>query len=200
MQNAPEGTEDRKDATHLRPGADEQRENPEHTMEPAGADEDVVSLLSDTELGNLEDVHVNHAASAAAQSSIQPVPSTQRHTMADALVKRVPEHISDARHAYRQASPQRSYSTHYRRSRSPAREEHYRPHRPLDRAIDADVLDIERSLPHPWFVARDKNNRIYFYNERTRETTWEHPTRNYHAYTDPKRPSPSMSHQRSYHR
>ena len=167
--------------------------------ESGGIDEDVISLPSDTESAVIADApesiieksipSQNLMAGPALENSRQPI---NEMMMTDRLPTRRPPSGNQS-YSYGKAS-----SNHYR-SGSPIRDEYARRrHSPPSYDRDDELANIERELPPFWFAARDRGGRIYFYNESTRETTWENPVRrNYYVHNrDRKRPLSEVTYPR----
>jgi len=179
----------------------------ERISEPGGVEEDVVSLPSDTEVaaehtaeGGRRDSEGSKNATSV-QNRYQPASDYQRRTWKVPYYRYSTRHLSppDRPTFPHRHPPVQDY--HYQ-SRSPRRDEEYvhRSHS-ANYMVDAELKRLERDLPSPWFVTRDQKGRVYFYNEYTRETTWEHPMRRGHfSYMDRKRRTPpEMSYPHSFH-
>lgn len=175
-------------------------------QESAVIDEDVISLPSDTELGGLGEGYETHQGSMVPQGGMtRPMFENFRRPINEPSetsggIGRRPLVVTQP-YAYRKTSPHHDFSSYRYRSGSPMREDYTRRRRSPSYTRDDSLAEIERDLPYPWFVARDRDGRIYFYNEDTRETTWENPSRRGHyVYKDFRGSTSDFSYPRPLHR
>jgi hypothetical protein len=167
--------------------------SPEQIPELSGIDEDVISLPSDTELEEGLQEDKSRKSFLSVQSRPLSGSESQRPTEDDSIRKypTKPSTSFPGKVPYYRSAP-------YYRSRSPRKEGYVHRFRSDSYTTDHELMDMKRDLFYPWSVTRDRDGRIYFYNEDTRETTWEHPARrSYYNNMDRRRRSPSEV---SYHR